>query len=121
MTLTNFLLLLILSIFTTYTFMSWKGIDKGPKLTIIIQFIGKPKTNVQGKKIPGNLKKYFMNLIGLRKIDLGGFMAIVPKGFQWPLLSLVPKFSSFKFLTKYNLEFPDQSYLYSFDKLLLFK
>ena len=39
-TLTNFLLLLILSILTTYTFMSWKGIDKGPKLTIIIQFIG---------------------------------------------------------------------------------
>ena len=40
MSLTNFLLLLILSILTTYTFMSWKGIDKGPKLTIIIQFIG---------------------------------------------------------------------------------
>ena len=40
MSLTNFLLLLILSIFTTYTFMSWKGIDKGPKLTIIIQFTG---------------------------------------------------------------------------------
>ena len=40
MSLTNFLLLLILSIFTTYTFMSWKGIDKGPKLKIIIQFIG---------------------------------------------------------------------------------
>ena len=40
MSLTNFLLLLILSIFTTYTLMSWKGIDKGPKLTIIIQFIG---------------------------------------------------------------------------------
>ena len=40
MSLTNFLLLLILSIFTTYTFMSWKGIDKGPKLTIIIQFLG---------------------------------------------------------------------------------
>ncbi len=40
MNLTNFLLLLILSIFTTYTFMSWKGIDKGPKLTIIIQFFG---------------------------------------------------------------------------------
>ena len=38
--LTNFLLLLILSIFTTYTFMSWKGIDKGPKLTIVLQFIG---------------------------------------------------------------------------------
>jgi hypothetical protein len=39
MSLTNFLLLLILSIFTTYTFMSWKGIDKGPKLTIVFQFI----------------------------------------------------------------------------------
>ena len=39
MTLTNFLLLLILSILSTYTFMTWKGIDKGPKLTIIIQFI----------------------------------------------------------------------------------
>ena len=38
--LTNFLLLLILSIFTTYTFMNWKGIDKGPKLTIVFQFIG---------------------------------------------------------------------------------
>ena len=40
MSLTNFLLLLILSIFTTYTFMNWKGIDKGPKLAIVIQFIG---------------------------------------------------------------------------------
>ena len=40
MSLTNFLLLLILSIFTTYTFMSWKGIDKGPKVTIVVQFIG---------------------------------------------------------------------------------
>jgi len=40
MTLTNFLLLLILSILTTYTFMNWKGIDKGPKLTIVLQFIG---------------------------------------------------------------------------------
>ena len=40
MTLTNLLLLLILSIFTTYTFMNWKCIDKGPKLTIVIQFIG---------------------------------------------------------------------------------
>ena len=39
MSLTNFLLLLILSIFTTYTFMSWKGIDKGPKMRIVIQFI----------------------------------------------------------------------------------
>ena len=56
----------------------------------------KPKTNVQGKKIPGNLNKYFMNIIGLRKIDLGGFMAIVTKVFQWTLLLLVPNFSSFK-------------------------
>ena len=40
MSLTNFLLLLILSILTTYTFMNWKGIDKGPKLTIVLQFIG---------------------------------------------------------------------------------
>ena len=40
MSLTNILLLLILSIFTTYTFMNWKGIDKGPKLTIVVQFIG---------------------------------------------------------------------------------
>tara|TARA_B100000886_G_scaffold46737_1_gene28689 strand:- start:707 stop:892 length:186 start_codon:yes stop_codon:yes gene_type:complete len=40
MNLTNFLLLLILAIFTTYTFMSWKGIDKGPKFTIVAQFIG---------------------------------------------------------------------------------
>ena len=40
MSLTNFLLLLILSIFTTYTFMNWKGIDKGPKVTIVLQFIG---------------------------------------------------------------------------------
>mgnify|MGYP001481079037 CR=1 FL=1 len=39
MSLTNFLLLLILSIFTTYTFMSWKGIDKGPKMKIVIQFV----------------------------------------------------------------------------------
>ena len=39
MSLTNFLLLLILSIFTTYTFMSWKGIDKGPKMRIVIQFV----------------------------------------------------------------------------------
>jgi hypothetical protein len=31
-----------------------------------------------------------MNLIGLKKIDLGGFTAIVPKGFQCPLLSLIP-------------------------------
>ena len=38
--LTNFLLLLILSIFTTYTFMNWKGIDKGPKLIIVLQYIG---------------------------------------------------------------------------------
>ena len=40
MSLTNILLLLILSIFTTYTFMNWRGIDKGPKLTIVLQFMG---------------------------------------------------------------------------------
>ena len=40
MSLTNILLLLILSIFTTYTFMNWKGIDKGPKLIIFVQFAG---------------------------------------------------------------------------------
>ena len=40
MSLTNFLLLLILSVFTTYTFMPWKGIDKGPKATIVMQFVG---------------------------------------------------------------------------------
>ena len=40
MSLTNILLLLILSIFTTYTFMNWKGIDKGPKLIIFAQFVG---------------------------------------------------------------------------------
>lgn len=39
MTLTNFLLLLILSILSTYTFMTWKGIDKGSKVNILIQFI----------------------------------------------------------------------------------
>ena len=40
MSLTNILLLLILSIFTTYTFMNWRGIDKGPKLIIFAQFAG---------------------------------------------------------------------------------
>ena len=39
MSLTNFLLILILSILTTYTFMTWKGIDKGSKINILIQFI----------------------------------------------------------------------------------
>ena len=39
MTLTNLLLFLILVTLTTYTFMPWKGIDKGPKLTIVFQFI----------------------------------------------------------------------------------
>ena len=39
MSLTNFLLLLNLSILTTYTFMTWKGIDKGSKINILIQFI----------------------------------------------------------------------------------
>ncbi len=39
MTITNFLLLLILSIFTTYTFMPWSNIDKGSKRKIGAQFI----------------------------------------------------------------------------------
>ena len=39
MSLTNFLLLLILSILSTYTFMEWKGIDKGSKVKFLIQFI----------------------------------------------------------------------------------
>ena len=37
--LTNFLLLLILAIFTTYTFMPWNNIDKGSKRKIGFQFI----------------------------------------------------------------------------------
>jgi len=37
--LTNFLLLLILAIFTTYTFMPWSSIDKGSKRKIGAQFI----------------------------------------------------------------------------------
>ena len=37
--LTNFLLLLILASFMTYTFMPWKGIDKGSKRKIGLQFI----------------------------------------------------------------------------------
>ena len=37
--LTNFLLLLILASFTTYTFMPWRGIDKGCKRKIGLQFI----------------------------------------------------------------------------------
>jgi len=39
MTITNFLLLLILAIFTTYTFMPWSSIDKGSKRKIGAQFI----------------------------------------------------------------------------------
>ena len=39
MSLTNTLLFLILVTLTTYTFMPWKGIDKGSKLNIVIQFI----------------------------------------------------------------------------------
>ncbi len=38
-TLTNFLLLLILAIFTTYTFKPWNNIDKGSKRKIGVQFI----------------------------------------------------------------------------------
>ena len=37
--LTNFLLLLILASFTTYTFMPWRGSDKGSKRKIGAQFI----------------------------------------------------------------------------------
>jgi hypothetical protein len=37
--LTNFLLLLILASFTTYTFMSWQGIQKESKKRIGIQFL----------------------------------------------------------------------------------
>tara|TARA_B100000787_G_C15983071_1_gene202445 strand:+ start:397 stop:576 length:180 start_codon:yes stop_codon:yes gene_type:complete len=39
MSLTNILLFLILVTLATYTFMPWKGIDKGSKLNIVIQFI----------------------------------------------------------------------------------
>jgi len=39
MSLTNFLLLLILAIFSTYTFMNWKsGVKKEPKSKIALQF-----------------------------------------------------------------------------------
>jgi hypothetical protein len=55
-----------------------------------VRTVMKPKTNVHGKKIPGYLKKYFNNFIGLKKISRGGLIPIVPKGFQCPLLSLVP-------------------------------
>jgi len=37
--LTNFLLLLNLASFTTYTFMPWRGIDKGSKRKIGLQFV----------------------------------------------------------------------------------
>ena len=40
MTLTNLLLFLILVTLATYTFMPWKGIDKGPKTMIVVQFLG---------------------------------------------------------------------------------
>ena len=39
MSLTNILLFLILVTLATYTFMPWKGIDKGSKLNIFLQFI----------------------------------------------------------------------------------
>ena len=39
MSLTNFLLLLILAVFSTYTFMNWKsGVKKEPKSKIALQF-----------------------------------------------------------------------------------
>ena len=39
MLLTNFLLLLILAMFTTYTFMPWKNMEKSSKRKIGVQFI----------------------------------------------------------------------------------
>ena len=39
MSLTNLLLFLILVTLATYTFMPWKGIDKGSKFNIFAQFI----------------------------------------------------------------------------------
>ena len=39
MSLTNLLLFLILVTLATYTFMPWKGIDKGPRIKLFIQFI----------------------------------------------------------------------------------
>ena len=39
MNLTNLLLLLILSVLATYVFTPWKGMEKGSKLSIAIQFI----------------------------------------------------------------------------------
>ena len=39
MNLTNLLLLLILSILSTYVFTPWKGMEKGSTLSIAIQFI----------------------------------------------------------------------------------
>ena len=39
MNLTNLLLLLILSVLTTYVFTPWKGMEKGSTLSIAIQFI----------------------------------------------------------------------------------
>ncbi len=38
MTLTNLLLLLILVTLTTYTFMPWKGIDKGSLIKVVTQW-----------------------------------------------------------------------------------
>ena len=39
MTLTNFLLLLILTVLTTYVFTPWKGMQKGSTSSIAFQFI----------------------------------------------------------------------------------
>ena len=39
MNLTNLLLLLILSVLTTYVFTPWKGMEKGSTLSIAVQFI----------------------------------------------------------------------------------
>ena len=39
MNLTNLLLLLILSVLSTYVFTPWKGMEKGSTLSIALQFI----------------------------------------------------------------------------------
>ena len=39
MNLTNLLLLLILSVLSTYVFTPWKGMEKGSTLSIAMQFI----------------------------------------------------------------------------------
>ena len=46
--LTNFLLLLILASFTTYTFMPWRGIDKGSKRKIGLQLFQDHQDRLSG-------------------------------------------------------------------------